>query len=158
MEAMVRRARRIRFRPWSRREGWISAFSPSRPCNEVQAGTALNTLDGTSFGLFISSSSLLTIPSLLQPFWLNGSESGGVVATLRTKSGYHQHYEVSPPLFVGATLTSHYSSTLPLGWRTTGLARTRGLELVRSHTWTGGTRTRHGDVPHEVQGLSLIHI
>ena len=65
------------------------------------------------FGLFISSSSLLTIPSLFKPFWLQGSESGGVVATLRTKSGYHQHYEVSPPLSVGATLTSHYSSATP---------------------------------------------
>ena len=65
------------------------------------------------FGLFISSSSLLTIPSLLKPFWLQGSESGGVVATLRTKRSYHHHYEVSPPLSVGATLTSHYSSATP---------------------------------------------
>ena len=42
------------------------------------------------FGLFISSSSLLTIPSLFKPFWLQGSESGGVVATLRTKRGYQR--------------------------------------------------------------------
>ena len=123
------------------------------------------------FGLFISSSSLLTIPSLLKPFWLQGSESGGVVATLRTKSGYHQHYEVSPPLSVGATLTSHYSSATP-GWSATDTARKRGLELVRrtqrgdallrnrhgdvppeeelatSHSWTGGRRKRLADEPH----------